>query len=265
MACYCKKAHQLRDKIRHDTECYGGPSTDSPSPEARTTRPPGVRTRMLKVLLFPPDEDAPRVVETECEVYTDDSINQGEERHKIRIGTTLLDTSTVTAIPIGPIAFPQSNNIGAPPTRLYLAFDASIQGHSPSGPRPLNRAALGITDDGQPHKPWRGALVGFRAREPVRTTRQFVDVDLQDLPAFAAGLNSRALAPYFLTWDEMPPDEVLEDIVMRVLMEALARSRDAETSQARAASSTAGGGSRGSGGTPDDGPRPQTIPSSSVC
>ncbi|KAI0660867.1 hypothetical protein C8Q70DRAFT_932529 [Cubamyces menziesii] len=177
-----------------------------------TLVPPGVQTRMLKVLLFPPDEDAPRVVETECEIYTDEDVNQGEETHEVRIGTTLLGTSTVTAIPIGPIAFSaDSSNGSGPPTRLYLAFDASIQG--PTSSQPLNRAALRINDDGQPHRPWWGPLVGFRAREPVRTNRQFVDVGPQDVAAFATGLNSRAPPPHFLTWREMPPDEVLEDIM----------------------------------------------------
>ena len=217
---------------------------------------------MLKVLLFPLDEDAPRVVETECEIYTDEDVNQGEETHEVRIGTTLLGTSTVTAIPIGPIAFSaDSSNGSGPPTRLYLAFDASIQG--PTSSQPLNRAALRITDDGQLQRPWRGPLVGFRAREPVRTHRQFVDVGPQDVAAFATGLNSRAPPPHFLTWREMPPDEVLEDIMVRVLMEAL--SRDAEASRARDASpASAGVGRRDSGREPDvgpqQGPRPERRP-----
>ncbi|KAI0335589.1 hypothetical protein GY45DRAFT_1267854 [Cubamyces sp. BRFM 1775] len=226
---YCKRVHQVRDQGRHEAECTG-PSTEAPS-EPQSALPPGVQKRILKVLLFPPDEDAPRVVETECQIYTDENENQGEEKHEVQIGTTLIGTSTVTAIPIGPIAF--SSDSDTPPTRLYLAFNASIQGQSS---QPFNRAALGATHDGQPHKPWRGPLVGFRAREPVRTARQFVDVGLQDLPAFARDLNSRAPAPYALTWREMPPDEVLEDIMATIMMEAL--RRDAQARETRAASAT---------------------------
>ncbi|KAI9000896.1 hypothetical protein BD414DRAFT_15750 [Trametes punicea] len=165
---YCGQHHKFQDYPRHAAQCGIASATT-------------LERRMLKVLLFPADEDSPKVLETECQIK-DDSDNPGQKEHHISF-RALLQTSTVVAFPVGPI------EQTSPPSRLYVALD-----FPPDDDAPRNRAAQRLAG-GQSHPLCRGTLLGYRACEPVRSLTQFMDVSLQDVPAFTAFFKRRERPP----------------------------------------------------------------------
>ncbi|OJT11662.1 hypothetical protein TRAPUB_11804 [Trametes pubescens] len=184
---YCTRIHQLnffplvhceedlQDVQRHNAEC-GKP----PAAVPRQQRP---GTRSLNVLLFPTDEDAPRVIQTECRI---DGLPD-DETHHINF-PALLHTLAVTSQPVAPIE--PAAEPGASRTRLYLAFDDCFA----IDDAPPNRVARALTG-GRAHTQWAGTLVGFRLREPAAEMTQFEDVGMADVPAFTAFLAQHGAPP----------------------------------------------------------------------
>ncbi|KAI0650626.1 hypothetical protein C8Q79DRAFT_893570, partial [Trametes meyenii] len=186
-AYYCSRVHQLNDARRHQrSQCQ---RTTQPTSASSRTSP---ETRTISVLLFPTDEPTPRIVRTECKIDATDPSRPGEEHHTIDFQTLLRPTSAVVSLPVAPVE--RRPPALGPPTRLYLAFDDSFAlpptgawASAGSGGARLNRAAERLTA-GAAHVRWRGALLGYRAREPAAGRTQFEDVTMADLPAFVAFL-----------------------------------------------------------------------------
>lgn len=150
----------FQDVQRHRTaECTGEPSAKRDTGARRVT-----------VLVFPPFQLSPRVVQLDCQVQD----GPGEEVHSIDWQSQL--NGPFTSQPVG---LHESLSRHPHPTRLYLAFSDcfAIDGS------PLNRCAAQLTA-GLSHVEWGGTLIGYRAREPASTLTQFFDVSMDDLPAF---------------------------------------------------------------------------------
>ncbi|KAI0375761.1 hypothetical protein BV20DRAFT_14689 [Pilatotrama ljubarskyi] len=165
---YCSLRHQLEDVLRHEAQCR--PPTPPPVSQA------GLHSH--SVLLFPTDEDAPRIVQLECRTGAESQM-PGERDHHIHLASLLGENPySWTLVPVGSI------EPTTPPTRLYLAFnDGPSMGHLPNN-RPAQRLTAGHSHPVE----WRGTLVGYRLREPGSLVTQFLDVSMSDLPAFTAYL-----------------------------------------------------------------------------
>ncbi|KAI0352823.1 hypothetical protein OH77DRAFT_1408127 [Trametes cingulata] len=165
---YCSVRHKNEDAQHHRAQCR----IPTPPPLPQT----GLHSH--SVLLFPTDEDAPRVVQLECRTGQESQI-RGERDHHIHLASLLGENPySWMLVPVGSI------ERSTPPTRLYLAFNN--EAHMTRLPR--NRSAQRLTE-GQPRPvEWRGTLVGYRSREPGSEVTQFVDVSMNDLPVYTAYL-----------------------------------------------------------------------------
>ncbi|KAI0775995.1 hypothetical protein BD413DRAFT_610695 [Trametes elegans] len=212
---YCSTTHRLQDARRHEAECPPPP----PPPPATSTgtgtyarqpkRSANVETRMLSVLLFSADEDAPRIVRTECRVQRaepDPEPARGSgasstsadsdadssaapaapERHSV-------DLAALLRCPASAVASHPVTHAGEPArgARAQLFLACSDGAASASDGTPPNRAARALA-----HVDLRGTLVGFRACTPTAAGAgtgagrgvRFEDVTPADVPAFAAFL-----------------------------------------------------------------------------
>ncbi|KAI0375762.1 hypothetical protein BV20DRAFT_1048035 [Pilatotrama ljubarskyi] len=133
-------------------------------------------TQTLRVILFPADEDSPKLAYTECRVQSDPRV-PGRKNHLLDFASLL----QVSGDGVGATAIPAGRLEPSPPaTRLYLAFDSNAARDD----TPLNHAA-GCT----PVK-WRGTLLGFRAYEPADQLTQYMDVWAHDIRTFATFLRT---------------------------------------------------------------------------
>ncbi|KAI0335594.1 hypothetical protein GY45DRAFT_1240556, partial [Cubamyces sp. BRFM 1775] len=170
---YCSRDHQRKDFIHRLRGCQ--PAFEAPSSSS-------VERRQLSILLFPADEDAPKVVQTEIEIGPDPE-KPSTKKHLLRFQDFLHCPESVH-MPAGPVAST------SPRSMLFLAFDHTLD----DGDAPLNRAIQKLLGDGPGFPvPLRGTVVGYRAREPAREFTQFLDVSLKDVPALASFLRKREL------------------------------------------------------------------------
>ncbi|KAH9899754.1 hypothetical protein C8Q73DRAFT_680930 [Cubamyces lactineus] len=198
-AYYCSSEHQLRDFTRHRDECRSIPppsSSSSPcsSPSSSSSSTLGNR-KMLSVLLFPVDEDSPRIIQTECRVEDDDD-DPNKKAHQIDFGALLQAPSGARSfhLPVGHIQRSE------PPTRLYLA---GLEGTTTNG-APRNRAVAQLMGGVNDYPlPLGGTLIGYRAREPTRDWTQYMDVSPDDIPAYSAFLRAREYPDFVITWRYM--------------------------------------------------------------
>ncbi|KAJ8457189.1 hypothetical protein ONZ51_g11682 [Trametes cubensis] len=149
-----------------------------------------VPEQMLSVLLFPAGANTPQLVQTKLQIQ-DDPDNPGEKKHAVDF-ESFLHTSTTVHIPIGPVS-----ESASPPSRLFLAFDNTLD--DDDAPRNPGIQKLMGGGPGYP-VPMRGAVVGYRAREPVDDFTQFMDVSPADVPTIASFLRSRKLPEYRMQW-----------------------------------------------------------------
>ncbi|KAI0660862.1 hypothetical protein C8Q70DRAFT_749206 [Cubamyces menziesii] len=151
---------------------------------------PDVPEQMLSVLLFPAGANTPQLVQTKLQIQ-DDPDNPGEKKHAVDF-ESFLHTSTTVHIPFGPVCESTS-----PPSRLFLAFDSTLDDDD----APRNPGIQKLMGGGLGYPvPMRGAVIGYRAREPVNDFTQFMDVSLADVPAIASFLRSRKLPEYRMQW-----------------------------------------------------------------
>ncbi|KAJ8461783.1 hypothetical protein ONZ51_g11319 [Trametes cubensis] len=174
------------DFTRHRDECRPSLTPLSSSSSSSSTLDDG---KLLSVLLFPADEDSPRIIQTECRVEDDDD-DPRKKVHMIDFGALLQAQNAERSfhLPVGHIQG------SAPPTRLYLAVP---EDYAANDAQP-NRAVARLMGDYP--LPLKGTLIGYRAREPAQDWTQFVDVSLEDIPAYAAFLRARALPGPLVTW-----------------------------------------------------------------
>ncbi|KAH9899748.1 hypothetical protein C8Q73DRAFT_332945 [Cubamyces lactineus] len=179
-ALYCSLDHQRKDFIHRLCECQ---SASSPEPSAN------VQKRQLNILLFPADDDKPKMVQTEIEVGPDPQ-EPSVKKHLLRFQDFLHCPKSVH-MPVGPIA-PTS-----PRSRLFLAFDPNLDDDD----APKNRAIQKLLGDALEFPvPLRGVVVGYRAREPSREFTQFLDVSPKDVPTFTSFLRKRKLPESCFQW-----------------------------------------------------------------
>ncbi|OBZ67232.1 hypothetical protein A0H81_12956 [Grifola frondosa] len=138
-------------------------------------------------MLFPVDEDYPRLVDVTYRVEQSDEFPGVKDHvadHRQWIGAP--NTTSHMVQPHDPSAFsPQRRR-----TSLHLAFNDvfALDGS------PVNRCALRLTG-GASHVAWAGNLLGFRLREPADVYTQYEDVTAADLPVFVAHLRQHG-APF---------------------------------------------------------------------
>ncbi|KAI0638304.1 hypothetical protein C8Q77DRAFT_423753 [Trametes polyzona] len=174
---YCTEAHLRKDAERHQAECEKLPPPEDQSVPI---------ARMLNVLLFPDNEDAPRVIQTECRIERD---AQGQEAHHVDF-PALLHTLAITSLPVKPVPSTSDSNQRPPGGSLYIA----CRDRPSVDDVPLNRSARALTGDSARTR-WTGPLLGYRARELGDGTTQFEDVTVEDIPAFATLLKEYTARP----------------------------------------------------------------------
>ncbi|KAJ8464011.1 hypothetical protein ONZ51_g9876 [Trametes cubensis] len=130
------------------------------------------KKRQLSILLFPVEEDTPKVVQTEIEIGPDPE-RPSVKKHLLRF----------------------QDFLHCP--KLFLAFDPNLDDDD----APQNRAIQKLLGDGPGFPlPLRGVVVGYRAREPAREFTQFLDVSLKDVSAFTSFLRKRELPESCFQW-----------------------------------------------------------------
>ncbi|KAI0750924.1 hypothetical protein C8Q80DRAFT_1118870 [Daedaleopsis nitida] len=238
LARYCQRAHQVSDAERHRSEC--------------TTTP--AEFRRVKVLLFSASQTSPKVVQVNCHVRQDGE-NPGEELHTIDWRSLLGPNAPFTSQPVGP---PEPSTLAHGPhsNGLYLAFNGcfAIDGS------PVNRCAAQLTE-GRSSVLWRGTLVGYRAREPASRFTQFMDVSMDDLPAFSEFLKTHGAthsappSPMFMRPSHRPGDieeerDLCSYLLARMILEGIINEEDPFMPSSHPFSALPHSGSRGASSTP---------------
>ncbi|KAI0352822.1 hypothetical protein OH77DRAFT_739096 [Trametes cingulata] len=181
----------------------------------------------LRVILFPVDEDSPKLVYTECRVEPDSKV-PGKKHHLLDFASLLQlsdDGTSASAHPAGPL------EPSPPATRLYLAFDRNAA----SDGSPLNRAA------GDTPMHWRGTLLGFRAYEPVDDLTQYMDVWAHDIRTFVNFLR-RYQGPLEGRPLVRPVEEAVEEVVVEAAEPEPEQSAETKDASPQSSSETLNAG-----------------------
>lgn len=187
IARYCQRAHQIsvsratiqdahmltsfQDIRRHRCECLGSP------------RRRGVEMHGISVLLFDANEASSRLTQVGCRLLKD-GVVPDQDHHDMDWETHLGATPdcVIEHWPVdGTLHRFQSTRQHHPTwAQIYLAVlsDDTL----PICRRPVNCCIAHLTE-GRP-KRWRGNVIGYRACEPKRIYTQFMDVSMDELPAF---------------------------------------------------------------------------------
>ncbi|KAL7282499.1 hypothetical protein ACG7TL_003970 [Trametes sanguinea] len=210
---YCSRDHQIKDLLRHRSQCGRETSGSASSPSTP-------ETRTVSVIVFPVDAPSPRITRLGY-LVREDPKNSGEEFHIINF-RSILHAPRTTAFPIG------GTESTTPPSRLYIAFDASLDESDSSS----NRCVQALTR-GQSKRRWWGQLIGYRAREEAdRDLTQFVDVSQEDVRKFTEYFKHGGDPPFAVQWNQSNRFEaMLRAAMMMEAMMASARSSQAQDSQ----------------------------------